>query len=196
MTYGCMNLWLPPQSYKVNAVGVEAVNDGGPLLVVVGRLKRSKFPRASLDSESETSMAASTSSLPLVPSAGSLRSGEPARLFSALLIRALPLHRSHYLPNSRLCPSSPFHLSPSLCCALEHPSLLLTYSILLHFQVFCHFLFWSCLRRLWGLFPSSLGGWGKLATSARDLRISRICCDSGRSLPPPLPTPSGAVRMR
>ena len=84
MTSGCMNLWLPPQSHKVNAVGVEAVNDGEPLLVVMGRLKRSKFPRASLDSESETSMAASASSLSLVISAGLLRSGEPARLFPAL----------------------------------------------------------------------------------------------------------------
>ena len=172
------------------------MSEGVRLLVVMGRSKHSKFPGASLDSESETSMATSTSSLPPVFFADPLRSCEPARIVPAALIPALLLLHSHYPQNSRLCPGPPFHLSPPLCCVLERPSLLLTYFILTYsmlflFQVFCHFLFWSCLRRLWGLFLSSLGRCGKLATSARVLRISRTCCISGR----PLLTPSGPVRV-
>ena len=62
MWSGCLNLWLPPQSHKVYAVGVEPeAVDGERLLVLIGRLKRNRFPGPPLDLESETSMAVSSS---------------------------------------------------------------------------------------------------------------------------------------
>src|ERR1700704_6085270 len=80
---GWINLWLPPQSHNVYAVGGVVIVVFEWLGRMIGRLKRKRLPDDSLNSLSETSTVFFTLVLlsSFSPSADSLHSCEPARLF-------------------------------------------------------------------------------------------------------------------
>ena len=185
--------------------GFEAVDDSERLLVVIGRLKRHRFPEASLDSESETSMAASTSSPPLVFSADSLHSGEPAKLFPDSCSSSSPLSLASEL--SSLSQSSFPSVSASVFCgrAPFSPPELFYHDLFRTFPplaLFCSPL--SGLLLLPFFMPSPT--MGSVSFQSRGVgQIGDRCprpphlahlLRLGPELPPPLPTPPGPVQVR